>query len=204
MLVFHTALLSTLWFVLYNKLGKTLQESKGSKDNLNNKIEELQGMVANVSAFVLNSDKAQEKTHSQVSATLSKISLLLEKDHPESLETNNNNNNDKIQTKSTDDSKGNLNDPSRSISPQSDSPLPPSAQIKKSNIDSSVDLKNDLEYFEKYKEDIHKSKKPEIDNSSVNELKSIENEILFALRRLEKTKTHLDVEQEQENKNKAT
>ncbi|MBA3976695.1 MAG: hypothetical protein H0X50_00685 [Nitrosopumilus sp.] len=204
MLVFHTALLSTSWFILYKKLDKTLQESKGSKDNLNNKIEELQGMVANVSAFVLNSDKAQEKTHSQVAATLSKISLLLEKDHPESLETNK----DKIQTKSTDDSNGNLKDPSRLISPQSDSPLLPSAQIKKSNIDSSVDLKNDLEYFEKYKEDIYKSKKPEIDNSSVNELKSLENEILFALRRLEKTKSHLDVEieqeQEQENKNKAT
>ncbi len=198
MLVFHTALLSTLWFVLYKKLDKTLQESKGSKDNLNNKIEELQRMVANVSAFVLKSDKVQEKSHSQVAATLSKISLLLEKDLPESLETNK----DKVQTKSTDDSNGNLRDPSSLISPQSDSPLLPSTQLKKSNTDSSVDLKNDLEYYEKHKEDIYKSKKPEIDNSSVNELKSLEKEILFALRRLERTKSHLDVEQEQEQENK--
>ncbi len=202
MLAIQAPLLSILFIVLYKKLGKILQENKRSNDIFNDRIDELHLMIANLSAFAVKSDRVQGKTHSHIASTIPNDSP-----NSESLEINK----DKISYKNTEDSKDGLKDHSELILPQTTSPLPPHfptspVQIEKSKINSAVNLKNNSENSKGYKDDIYKPIKPESDNSSLNELKSLENEILSALKRLEETKSHLAIEkgqeQEQDNKNK--
>jgi hypothetical protein len=94
------------------------------------------------------------------------------------------------------------------VSPQTSTPLSSSEQTEKSKIESSIGLENDLGSFNDPIDNIPKPKQLEFDNRSVIELKSLEDEILCALKRLEKTKPHLSVgqwqEKEQEGENKTT
>ncbi len=212
MLVFQTAFLSMFLIVLHKKLDKAIQENRRSIKIFIDRSDELHSIITNLSDIVLNNNRVQEETHSNVAAAaVPPKDPLLEETHSKSSE----NNNDKISTENTGNSKDNLNGPlglfsppPPTVSPQTSTPLSSSAQTEKSKIESSIGLENDLDSFNDHKDNIHKPKHPEFDNSSVKELKSLENEILCALRRLEKTKSHLAVgqgqETEQEGENKAT
>jgi hypothetical protein len=222
MLVFQTTLLSVFLIVLHKKLDKTLQEIRRSVNIFTDRADDLRLMIANLSDIVLNNNMAQEKNHPNVAAIPPKDSFLSEETHSESLE----NNNDSISAKNTDNSKDSLKGsldlfsppsppspppPPPYVSPQTSAPLSSSAQTEKSIIDSSADLENGLDGSNHHKEkNTHKPEQPEFDNRSAKELKSLENEILCALKRLEKTKSHLAVgqgqgqETEQERENKTT
>ncbi len=202
MLVFQITFLSMFLIVLHKKLDKTVQENRRSIKIFIDRADELHLMITKLSDIVLNNNRDQEETHSNVAvaAIPPKDPFLLEENHSKSSE----NNNDKISTENTGNSKDNWNGsldlfspPHPTVSPQTSTPLSSSAQEEKSKIESSVDLENDLDSFNDHKDNIYKPKQPEFDNSSVKELKSLENEILCALRRLEKTKSHLAVGQGQ-------
>ncbi len=177
------------------------------------KADELHLMISNLSDIVLDNNRVQEKTHSNVGPAPSippKDPFILEETHSKSSE----NNNDNISTESTGNPKDNLNgsldlfsQPSPAVPPQSSTTHSSPAQTEKSKIEIPVDLKKDLDIFNDHKDNTDKPKQPEFDNSSVKELKSLENEIVCALKRLEKTKSHLadgqgqqGTEQERENK----
>ncbi len=202
MLVFQITFLSMFLIVLHKKLDKTVQENRRYIKIFIDRADELHLMITKLSDIVLNNNRYQEETHSNVAvaAIPPKDPFLLEENHSKSSE----NNNDKISTENTGNSKDNWNGsldlfspPHPTVSPQTSTPLSSSAQGEKGKIESSVDLENDLDSFNDHKDNIYKPKQPEFDNSSVKELKSLENEILCALRRLEKTKSHLAVGQGQ-------
>ena len=215
MLVIQTAFLSMFLIVLYKKLDKTIQENRRSIKIFIDRADELHSMITNLSDIVLDNNRVQEETHSNVvpAAIPPKDHFLFGETHSKSSE----NNNDKNSTENSGNSKDNLNgsldliSPSPpTVSPQTPSPLSSSAQTEKIKVESSVDLEKDLDSFNDHKDNIHKPKQPEFDNRSAKELKSLENEILCALRRLEKTKSHLAVgqgqgqETEQDGENKTT
>ena len=200
MLVFQTALLSVFLIVWHRRLDKTLQENRSFVKVFTDRADDLHLMITNLSDIVLNNNRAQQGNHSNVSAIPPKDSLLSEETNSKSL----GNNNDRISTENTgnskDNSKGSLDlfSPAPAaapyVSPQTSTPLSSSAQTEKSIIDSSVDLENDSDSSNyNIEKNIHKPEQPELDNRSAKELKSLENEILCALKRLEKTKSHLAV-----------
>lgn len=218
MLVFQTAFLSMFMIVLHRKVDKTTQENRRSIENFIDRANELYLMVTKLSDIVLNNNRVQEETHSNVAAVAvaaipPKDPFILEETHSISSE----NNNDKTSTENAGNSKDNLKGSldlfsaphQPNVSPQTSIPLSSTAQTEKSKIESYVDLENDSDSFNDHKDNIHKPKQPEFDSSSVRELKSLENEILCALKRLEKTKSNLAVGQGQETeqereRNKAT
>jgi hypothetical protein len=202
-IAFQVALLSTLLAVFYKKLGKIMQMNSTYHDVLIDRINEIQVMVTDLSALVLKKDIKQEKSDPNEDAMPMDTTHLFEthREHPVNANE-----------KDSNDNMGNLHSSlghplasfSRSLSSiQSLSPQPhshsPSDQVEKNKINKTVELKNDLEYFKNRKDDIYTSEKPEFDNGSANELKSLESEILFALQRLEKTKPNLDEEQEKQD-----
>jgi hypothetical protein len=213
MLVFQSALLSMFLIVLHKKLDKTLQENRRSIKIFTDRADDLHLMITNLSDIVLNINRVREENHSNVASIPPKDSLF-EETHSKSLE----NNNGRISTENTGDSKDNLkghldlfSPPPPYVSPQTSTPLSSSALTEKSIIASSIGLENDLYNSNDYKEkNTHNPQQPEYDNRSAKELKSLENEILCALKRLEKTKSHLAVgqgqgqETEQERENKTT
>lgn len=215
MLVFQTALLSMFLIVWHRKLDKTLQENSNSVKIFTDRADDLHLKIANLSDIVLDNNRAKEKNHSNVAAIPPKNSLLSEQTDSESLGDNN----DRISTDSTGNSKDSLKGsldlfsppPPPYVSPQTSTPLSSSAQTEKSIIDSSVDLENDSDSSNyNMGKKIHKPEQTELDNRSAKELKSLENEILCALERLEKTKSHLAVghgqgqEKDQERENNTT
>jgi hypothetical protein len=175
-------------------------------------------MITTLSDIVLDNNRAQVKNHSNDAAIPPKDPFLFEETHSESVVNNNERISAENTGKSKDGLKGSLDlfsPPPTYVSPQNSTPLLSSAQTEKSIIDSSVDLEkdleNDLDKSNEYKEkNTHKPEQPEFDNRSAKELKSLENEILCALKRLEKTKSHLAVgqgqgqETDQERENKTT
>ena len=77
------------------------------------------------------------------------------------------------------------------------SPLTPYTPVKlKNKSDETINLNNDLESVDNKKNDGEISNTQDYKNSSVNELNTLENEILVALKRLEKTKSALELEKE--------
>ncbi len=214
MLVFQTAFLSMFLIVLHKKVDKATQENRRSIKNFIDRANELHLIVTKLSDIVLNNNRVQEETHSNVAAASipPKDPFIFEETHSASSE----NNNDKTSTENAGNSKDNLKGSldlfstpyPPTVSPQTSIPLSSTAQTEKSKIESYVDLENDLDIFNDHKDNTHKPKQPEFDSSSVRELKSLENEILCALKRLEKTKSHLAVgqgqETEQERESKAT
>ena len=190
--------------VLHKKVDKTTQENRRSIENFIDRANELYLMVTKLSDIVLTNNRVQEETHSNVAVASipPKDPFILEETHSISSE----NNNDKTSTENAGNSKDNLKGSldlfsaphQPNVSPQTSIPLSSTAQTEKSKIESYVDLENDSDSFNDHKDNIHKPKQPEFDSSSVRELKSLENEILCALKRLEKTKPNLAVGQGQE------
>jgi hypothetical protein len=220
MLVLQIALLSMFLVVLHKKLDKTIQENRRSIKTLTDRAEELQLMITNLTDSVLDNNTVQEeKTHPNVSATTAAIPphdpFVLEQTQSKPPE----NSKDMALSANTGNSKDNLKgsldlfstsapfhpSPSPTVSPQTFTPLSPSDQTEKIKTERSVGLESDLGSFNDHREGICKPKQLEFDNSSVKELHSLENEILCALRRLEKTKPRLavgqgqDTDQEREN-----
>lgn len=216
MLVFQTALLSVFLIVLHKKLDKTLQENRRSVKIFTDRADDLRSMITNLSDIALDNNRAQEKSHSNVWAAPPNDPFLSEATHSESLE----NNNDRTSTENTGSSKDSLKGPldlfsppppPPYVSPQNSNPFSSSAQTEKSTTDGSVDLENDFGSSNYHKEkNTHKPEQPEFENRSAKELRSLENEILCVLKRLEKTKSHLSAAQgqgqetEQERENKTT
>jgi hypothetical protein len=207
MTAFQVSLLSTILVVFYKKLGKILQWNNASNKVLADRINEIQIMVTDLSALFLKNGMKPEKTNSNGNAMSMGTPIgnhLLETPHMEHPDNENNT----VSNGNTDKLRFNLKphpapisrplSPNQHSSPQPHSPSPAvRAEINK--INKSEELKNDLEYFKNHNDDVYKSEKPEFDNGSANELKSLEKEILFALQRLEKTKSNLDEEQEPQN-----
>ncbi|MEJ7641352.1 MAG: hypothetical protein WKF36_04055 [Candidatus Nitrosocosmicus sp.] len=207
MLVFQTAFLSMFLIVLHKKLDKTIQDNRRSFENFIDRANKLHLMVTNLSDIVSNNNRVQEETHSNVAAVAAatippKDPYILEGTHPISSGNNNDNTSTENAGNTKDNLKGSLDMFSTphppTVSPQTSTPLSSTAQTEKSEVESYVDSENDLDSVNDHKDNTHKPKQPEFDNSSVKELKSLENEILCALKRLEKTKSHLAVEQGQE------
>ena len=206
MLVFQTDFLSMVLIVLHKKLDKSIQENRRSFENFIDRANELHFMVTNLSDIVSNnSSMVQEETHSNVVAVAAAIPPqdppILEGIHSMPSE----NENDNISDEKAGNTKDNPNGPldllatshPPTVSPQTSTVLSSTAQAEKSEVERYVDSENDLDSVNEHKDNIHKPKQPEFDNRSVKELKSLENEILCALKRLEKTKSHLAGGQEQ-------
>ncbi len=192
MLVFQTAVLSVLLIILHKKLDKMLQENRGSIKIFIDRANEILLIITNLSAIVSKNNGVQEESRSNVTDTMPKDSLLVKESHFKSLQDDHN----KTLTGNACNSKDNLKDSLGLFSPlptthQNSAPPSLPAQTEKAKTGSLVDLENDLERFKDYEDNIHTPKQTELDNRSVKELKSLENEILFALKRLEKTKSHL-------------
>ena len=219
MLVFQTAFLSMFLIVLHKKLDKSIQENRRSFENFMDRTNELHFMVTNLSEVVSNnSNRVQEETHSNAAAVADAIQpkdpTVSEETHPIPSE----NENDKISDEKAGNTKINPDSPldllatphHPIVSPQTSTAPSSTAQAEKSEVERYVDSENDLDSVNDHKDNIHKPKQPEFDNSSVKELKSLENEILCALKRLENTKSHLSggqeqgQETEQERETKAT
>lgn len=82
-------------------------------------------------------------------------------------------------------------------SPFPSSPLIPYSPVKlKNKLDEPINLINNLENTDNKKNGGEISGTQNHKNSSVNELKTLENEILVALKRLETTKSNLELEKE--------
>jgi hypothetical protein len=211
MLVFQTVLLSVFLIVLHKKLDKTLQENRRSAKIFTDRTDDLHLMITNLSDIVSDNNRAQEKNHPNVDAMPPKGSFLPQETNSESLENNNDRISDENTSTSKDGLKGSLDlfspppsppppppPPPHYVSSQTSTPLSSFAQTEKSIIDSSADLENDLDRSNYHKEKKnHKPEQPEFDDRSAKELKSLENEILCALKRLEKTKSHLALGQGQ-------
>ncbi|MDQ6723809.1 MAG: hypothetical protein M3Z01_06040 [Thermoproteota archaeon] len=165
------------------------------------KLDELNLTITNFSTFILKSDIFS--ANSSLQKSLSDVHLLLKKADSTLLGFNN----DKIKFGNSNNQICDSDQVSdfKSAAPPS-SPIPPNpstfsyaSSIQSENkIDKSIDLKNELEGIENSND---RSNNQNYENNSVNELKTLENEILTALKRLEKTSSQLGVKKEEKENN---
>jgi hypothetical protein len=136
-------------------------------------------------------------TNSSLQKSLSDLHLMLKKVDSDFTVYNS----DKVKTDKSEhsdaDSKS-LSGPNPSSSSLfSSSPFTPYSSVELENkTGKSVDLNNDLESVDNKKNGGEASDTQNYKNSSVTELKTLENEILGALKRLEKTNSNLELEKE--------
>lgn len=194
-LVVQTTLFSLFLIILFKRLQKLIYDNNNLRKNLYDKLEELTLTITNFSTFILKSDIFS--ANSSLQKSLSDVHLLLKKADSTSWGFNNdkikigNSNNQNYDSDHVSDFKS---IPHSSTIP----PAPPTSTFtsiqSENKIDKSIDLKNELENIENSN---GRSDNQNYENNSVNELKTLENEILTALKRLEKTNSKLDAKKEE-------
>jgi len=171
-----------------------MDENNNSRIMLDKKMDELALSFSNFYAIISRNDVLS--ANSSLQKSLSDLQLMLKKVDSAFMGYNS----DKVKTAKSEHYNSNSESPSgpdsSSLFPSS--PFAPYSSVRLENKTGvSVDLNNDLESVENKKNgggdtsDAQNNK-----NSSVNELKTLENEILGALKRLEKTKPNLELEKE--------
>jgi hypothetical protein len=199
-LIIQNVLFSLFLFVLFKRLKKLADSNISLKEILNNKVEELISTIKNLSALILKNDGSSE--NSSLQKSLSDIYGLLKKVNSDPLKIND----DKINID------GNSNNPDFNSNSESimnfksslstlPTPVPPSIYTDTpiqldSNIVESESLKDELENIENDKNNHYDLNIQNYENNSVDELRTLEKEILNALKRLEKTNPNTDMNKE--------
>lgn len=190
-LVIQTALLSLFLFILFKGIQKIIYDNNSLRKVLNDKIDDLAITINKFSTLILKNDIFYE--NSSLQKSLSEINLLLEKANS----TLGKFDNGKLQN--SDDNSNNNAFKSSSSSPPSSLPLSSTGFIS-TQVDSAIDkskaLKDELENAENAENNTNEKNSQNNENNSLNELKTLEKEILIALKRLEKTNSNIDVEKE--------
>lgn len=199
-LIIQNVLFSLFLFVLFKRLKKLTDSNISLKEILNNKVEELISTIKNLSALILKNDGSSE--NSSLQKSLSDIYGLLKKVNSDPLKIND----DKINIDGN-SNKPDFNSNSESIMNFKSSlstlptPVPPSIYTDTpiqldSNIVESESLKDELENIENDKNNHYDLNIQNYENNSVDELRTLEKEILNALKRLEKTNPNTDMNKE--------
>jgi hypothetical protein len=199
-LIIQNVLFSLFLFVLFKRLKKLTDSNISLKEILNNKVEELISTIKNLSALILKNDGSSENSFLQKS--LSDIYGLLKKVNSDPLKIND----DKINID------GNSNNPDFNSNSESimnfkssvstlQNSVPPSLYTHTpnqldNNIVESESLKDELENIENDKNNHYDLNIQNYENNSVDELRTLEKEILNALKRLEKTNPNTDMNKE--------
>jgi hypothetical protein len=199
-LIIQNVLFSLFLFVLFKRLKKLTDSNISLKEILNNKVEELISTIKNLSALILKNDGSSE--NSSLQKSLSDIYGLLKKVNSDPLKIND----DKINID------GNSNNPDFNSNSESimnfksslttlPTPIPPSIYTDTpiqldNNIVESESLKDELENIENDKNNHYDLNIQNYENNSVDELRTLEKEILNALKRLEKTNPNTDMNKE--------
>jgi hypothetical protein len=166
---------------------------------LDDKIDGLVITINNLSDSILKKNYMYYE-NSSLQKTLSEMYLLLEKANSTLVKFDN----DKLHDNNNKNSSSNSNNNDfKSSLPTS--PLPPlvstgitSNQLEP-DIDKSLALKDEIENAKNDEDDNNNNKQnnyQKYENNSVNELETLEKEILIALKRLEKTNSNFDVKKE--------
>jgi hypothetical protein len=199
-LVIQTSLFSIFFFILFKKVQKNIRNNITSSNKvLDDKIDKLTITINNLSdVFLKKNDMYYESPSLQ--KTLSEIYLLLEKANSTLVKFDN----DKLHTKNR-SSNGNSNNDDFNSSSSLSSPSSSSHSLVSSGLTSNR-LETNMEEFMALKDEIENAENDDEDkntneqnthqnfeNNSVNELKTLEKEILIALKRLEKTNSNFDV-----------
>ncbi len=199
-LIIQNVLFSLFLFVLFKRLKKLTDSNISLKEILNNKVEELISTIKNLSALILKNDGSSENSFLQKS--LSDIYGLLKKVNSDPLKIND----DKINID------GNSNNPDFNSNSESimnfksslstlPTPVPQSIYTDTpiqldNNIVESESLNDELENIENDKNNHYDLNIQNYENNSVDELRTLEKEILNALKRLEKTNPNKDMDKE--------
>lgn len=188
-LVIQTALLSLFLFILFKGIQKIIYDNNSLRKVLNDKVDDLAISINKFSTLILKNDIFYE--NSSLQKSLSEINLLLEKANS----TLGKFDNGKLQN-----SGDNSNNAFKSSSSSSSSPPLSSTGFISTQVDSAIDkskaLKDELENAENAENSTNEKNSQNNENNSLNELKTLEKEILIALKRLEKTNSNIDVEKE--------
>ncbi|MDQ6722787.1 MAG: hypothetical protein M3Z01_00770 [Thermoproteota archaeon] len=192
-LVVQTTLFSLFLIILFKRLQKIINDNNDLRKNIYDKVDEITLSINNFSTFILKIDMFS--VNSSIQKSLSDIHLLLKKDDSAPWGFNNekikigNSNKHNVDHESISDFKS-------PASPDTASTSAPFTSVQvEPKIDKSIDLKNELEEVEN-RTDF--SNDQNCENNSVDELKTLENEILIALKRLEKTNSYVDEQKEKQ------
>jgi hypothetical protein len=184
---------------LFKRLKKITDSNNSLKEILDDKVEELIDTIKNLSALILKNDGFSENS---LQKYLSDIYGLLKKANSDPLKIND----DKINI-DNDSNNHDFNSNSelimnfKSSLSAMPSPIPPSLYTHTpiqldNNILESKSLKDELENIENDKNNHDIPNIQNYENNSVDELRTLENEILNALKRLEKTNPTTDMNKE--------
>ncbi|HEY0579306.1 MAG TPA: hypothetical protein VGC75_01245, partial [Candidatus Nitrosocosmicus sp.] len=188
-------------FVLFKKLKKITHNNNSIKEIFDVKVEELISAIKNLSALMLKNDRFSE--NSSLQKSLSDIYGLLKKVNSAPLEINDgkinidgnsNNHNFNSNSESIMNFKSSLSALSSPMHPSLYTHTP--IQLD-NNIIESKSLKDELENIEN--DDRNNPESLNIqnyENNSVDELRTLDKEILNALKRLEKTSPNTDLNKE--------
>jgi hypothetical protein len=170
-----------------------MDDNNNSRIVLDKKIDELTLSFSNFHALISRNDVLS--ANSSLQKSLSDLQLMLKKIDSAFMGYND----DKVKT----DKSKHYNANSESLSgsyPSSMFPSSPFAHYSSVKLENttgvSVNLNNDLEGVDNKKNGGETSNVQNYKNSYVTELKTLEDEILGALKRLEKTKPNLELEKE--------
>jgi hypothetical protein len=196
-LIIQNVLFSLFLFVLFKRLKKITHNNNSLKEILADKVEELISTIKNLSALILKNDRFSE--NSSLQKSLSDIYMLLKKADSTQLEINDgkinidgnsNNHNFNSNSESIMNFKSSL---STSSSPMPPSLYSPTSIQLDSNIVKSKSSKDELENIKNIKNNHDIINIQNYENNSVDELSTLEKEILNALKRLEKTNPNSDL-----------
>jgi hypothetical protein len=171
-----------------------MDDNNNSRIVLDKKMDEMLLSFSNFHALISRNDVLS--ANSSLQKSLSDLQLMLKKVDSAFMGYNS----DKVKTDKSEHYDANSESLSGSYLPSSLFPSSPFAHYSSVKLENktgeSVDLNNDLEGVVNKKNGGETSNAQNYKNSSVTELKTLENEILGALKRLEKTKPNLELEKE--------
>jgi hypothetical protein len=200
-LIIQNVLFSLFLFVLFKRLKKITDNNNSLTEILDNKVEELISTIKNLSALILKNDGPSEnsslqKSLSDIYGLLKKVnsSPLKSNDGKINIDGNSNNHNFNSNSESIMNFKSSLSALSSPMHPSLYTHTP--IQLD-NNIVESKSLKDELENIEN--DDRNNPESLNIqnyENNSVDELRTLDKEILNALKRLEKTNPNTELNKE--------
>jgi len=199
-LIIQNVLFSLFLFVLFKRLKKITDSNNSLTKILDNKVEELISTIKNLSALTLKNDMYSE--NSSLQKSLSDIYGLLKKVNSSPLKTNDgkinidgNSNNPDFNSnfESIMNFKSSVSTLPNSVPPSLHTHTPNQLD---NNIVESKSLKDELENIENDKSNRDDLNIQNYKNNPVDELSTLEKEILNALKRLEKTNPNTDMNKE--------
>jgi hypothetical protein len=199
-LIIQNVLFSLFLFVLFKRLKKITDSNNSLTEILDNKVEELISTIKNLSALILKNDRYSE--NSSLQKSLSDIYGLLKKVNSAPLKTNDGKINIDVNSNNPDFNSNfeSIMNFKSSVSTLPNS-VPPSLYTHTpnqldNNIVESKSLKDELENIENDKNNRDDLNIQNYKNNSIDELSTLEKEILNALKRLEKTNPDTDMNKE--------